>query len=174
MLWAMGWRYPTLAAGHTTWWMRAGFAPRAPYCFTSVTAFMRAGSTPRGYPSRSPQGACDAPKPPATDACRTINAPAYAPGMPRLGSSTACSDLPVSMRIRRSTCCSTESRFERAAPFAGGTGVAAHPCRPPRRRSTNQVICRLRHNTSERAPQRSPKRLSRSKRSSRRCNAIRC
>src|SRR5215207_4316492 len=51
-------------------------------------------------PSRSPLGAWHAPKPPAFDVCRKINAPMHAFGMPKHSFTDAGYDLPIGMRAK--------------------------------------------------------------------------
>src|SRR5829696_804722 len=57
----------------------------------------------------------------------------------------ASSDLPVRMRAKHSAYLCIESGFQRTKSLAGGAGVAAHPCRPPRRRTASIRIQELEH-----------------------------
>jgi hypothetical protein len=79
-------------------WLRAGSAPRAPHW-----------------------GAQRAPRPPASDACRTINPSAHASGIPKWASAAACSNLPISMHAKRSAYSCIESGFQGTQSSAGVT-----------------------------------------------------
>jgi hypothetical protein len=52
----------------------------------------------RALPLALPIGGVARPKPPACDACCTMNAPAHAFVLPKRASVAACPDLPVGMR----------------------------------------------------------------------------
>ncbi len=111
---------------------RAGAAPRTPAA--THQRYAHAGGR---CPPHPPLGGPAAPRPPANDACCMIVAPVPAFVMPRHACAAAGSFLPVCMRARHSAYACIESGFPGAPPRAGGAGVAAHPCRPPRRRSAS-------------------------------------
>jgi hypothetical protein len=98
---------------------------------------MRAGSAPRaprwvGVPP---------PRPPAFDACRTINAPVHASVMPK--HVLCCCLLHFARKHVRQA-------LGKRMPLAGGAGGQAAPCRPPRRAAAS--IQSKKRGSQERSP----------------------
>jgi hypothetical protein len=103
--------------------IQALWPPLARYVPILAGSRMGAGSAPR------------APESPANDACRMIKPSAHAFGMLRSRSTAPSSTLSVSMSVKRSAYQCIKSGLQGTKSLAGGAGVAAHLCRPPRRRT---------------------------------------